>query len=62
VEPPWDWYDQMNAKQVIARLSSASTAELAAVELYESGNRGRQTILNAVERELRGANGRSSRS
>jgi hypothetical protein len=62
VEPPWEGYEQMNAKQVIARLGSASTAELAAVQLYEGGNRGRRTILNAVQRELRGANGRSSQS
>jgi hypothetical protein len=52
----------MNAKRVIARLGSASTAELAAVQLYESGTRGRQTILNAVDRELRSTNGSGSRS
>ena len=30
---------------------------LPAVQLYESGNRGRQTILTAVARELQSANG-----
>lgn len=62
VDAPWDGYNQMNVKQVIARLGSASTAVLAAVQLYEGSHRGRQTILNAVERELRSANGTGSRS
>lgn len=57
VEEPWPGYRGMNAKQVIARLAGASTAELAAVQLYESGNRCRSTILAAVEREMRSANG-----
>ena len=51
----------MGAKEVIARLGGADAAELAAVELYEASTRGRQTILNAVERELRRANGSGSR-
>jgi hypothetical protein len=61
VEPPWDGYERMTAKQVMSRLASASSAELAAVQLYELSHRGRQTIVNAVERELRKANGRGSR-
>lgn len=60
VEPPWDGYGKMNAKQVLSRLASASPAELAAVELYEGSHRRRQTILNAVDRELRHANGSGS--
>jgi hypothetical protein len=62
VDEPWDGYTQMNAKDVIARLTVASPAELAAVQLYESGNRGRQTILAAARRALRSANGSGSRS
>jgi hypothetical protein len=62
VEEPWDGYGEMNAKQVLARLGSATPAELAAVQLYEGSHRRRQTILNAVQRELRNANGRSSSS
>jgi hypothetical protein len=62
VEPPWDGYEALNAKEVISRLASASAAELAAVQLYESGRRRRQTILNAVQRELRGRNGSGSPS
>jgi hypothetical protein len=62
VDPPWDDYERMNARQVISRIASADPAKLAAVQLYEGSNRRRQTILNAVERELRTANGRGSRT
>ena len=62
IERPWDGYDEMNAKQVISRFASASSAELAAVQLYEGGTRRRQTVLNAVQRELRSRNGRRSPS
>lgn len=61
VDPPWNGYERMNAKQIIGRLNGADAAELAAVELYELTNRRRQTILNAVERELRRVNGSGSR-
>jgi hypothetical protein len=50
----------MSAKQVISRLADATPAELAAVSLYESGNRSRQTVLEAVQRQLRAANGGGS--
>ena len=62
IDEPWDGYGQMNAKDVIARLTVASPAELAAVQLYEGGNRGRQTILAAAQRALRSANGSGARS
>ena len=62
VEPPWDGYEQMNAKQVIARFATADPAQLAAVQLYEVRHRHRQTVLNAVERELRNASGSGSRT
>jgi hypothetical protein len=62
VEEPWEGYAQMNAKEIIARLNGATRAALASVQLYESSHRHRQTILNAARRELRSANGRSSRS
>ena len=62
IEAPWDGYEDMNVKQIVARLSSATAAELGAVQLYERSHRGRQTILNAVKRELRSPNGRSSGS
>ena len=59
VDEPWDGYESMNAKDIIARLARCDSAELAAVALYERGHRGRHTVLAAVERELR-ANGATS--
>jgi hypothetical protein len=47
----------MTAREVIARLADATSAELAAVALYESGNRSRQTVLEAVQRHMRAADG-----
>lgn len=60
VHEPWEGYATCNAREVIARLSAASVAELAAVQMYETGHRGRQTILAAVDREMRSANGSGS--
>jgi hypothetical protein len=53
VLPPWDGYAQMNARQIIARAGQASPAELAAVRLYEARHRSRQTVLAAVDRQLK---------
>ena len=60
VDEPWDGYESMNAKDIIARLPRCNAAQLAAVTLYERGHRARHTVLAAVERELR-ANGAASR-
>ena len=60
VDEPWDGYESMKAKDVIARLAGSSAAELAAVALYERAHRARDTVLAAVERELR-ANGAAAR-
>jgi hypothetical protein len=57
VDEPWAGYARMSARDVIARLADATPAELAAVSLYETGNRSRQTVLEAVQRQLRTANG-----
>jgi hypothetical protein len=57
VQEPWEGYARMSAREVIARLADATPAELAAVSLYETGNRSRQTVLEAVQRQLRTANG-----
>jgi len=54
---PWSGYDRMNARDVIDRARNASPAELAAVRLYESRHRSRQTVLAAVDRQLELANG-----
>ncbi|MBV9425431.1 MAG: hypothetical protein JOZ98_21155 [Solirubrobacterales bacterium] len=60
VDEPWTGYSRLSAKEIIDRLSSATAAELAAIELYESGNRGRATVLAAAERELKIKSGRGS--
>ncbi len=60
VEEPWDGYSEMTAREVASRLAGSTPAALAAVQLYESTHRRRQTILNAVERELRTSNGRGA--
>jgi hypothetical protein len=60
VREPWKGYERMRANAVIQRLADAGPAELAAVQLYESANRGRQTVLAAVERELRTATDQGS--
>ncbi len=52
VEEPWKGYSKLNANDVVARLSVASQAELAAVTLYESTHQARPTVLSAVERQL----------
>ena len=60
IAEPWEDYDHMTAKNIAARLRSCSAAELAVVELYESANRNRETVLAAVKRELKtaGSDGR----
>jgi hypothetical protein len=53
VQEPWAGYGQMKARDVIDRARLASVAELAAIELYEARHRARQTVLAAVERQLK---------
>ena len=53
VQEPWAGYGQMNARDVIDRARLASVAELAAIDLYEARHRARQTVLAAVERQLK---------
>ncbi|MGZ4232400.1 MAG: hypothetical protein ACXVVQ_13370 [Solirubrobacteraceae bacterium] len=60
VGEPWPEYSRMTAKQVIERLADATPAELAAVQLYESINRDRQTVRAAAERNLKSKTGRGS--
>jgi hypothetical protein len=54
---PWNGYAHMSARDVIARARQASPAELAAVRLYESRHRSRQTVLAAVDRQLKLSSG-----
>jgi hypothetical protein len=50
VDEPWSGYGQMNAADIRDRVVSADAAELAVVQLYESGHRKRRSVLEAVER------------
>ena len=50
---PWAGYGRMNARDVIDRREARAVAELAAIELYETRHRARQTVLAAVERQLK---------
>jgi hypothetical protein len=54
---PWKDYARMGARDVIVRARSATPAELAAVRLYEASHRSRQTVLDAVDRQLKRLNG-----
>jgi hypothetical protein len=45
-------YDSLAASQVVPRLATLSSSELAAVGAYEKANRRRQTILNRVAQLL----------
>jgi hypothetical protein len=53
VMEPWNGYARMNARDVIERARASSPAELAAVRLYEARHRSRQTVLAAVDRQLK---------
>jgi type IV secretory pathway VirB10-like protein len=53
VHEPWKGYADMNAHEVIHRLSGASPEEAAVVELYERQHGTRKTVLAAAERRLR---------
>jgi hypothetical protein len=53
IAEPWDGYRELRAADVIDRVRGASPEELAAVELYELTSRKRQTVIAAVQRELR---------
>jgi hypothetical protein len=57
VAEPWNGYGRLSAKDVVARARSADRAELAAVRLYEARHRSRQTVLAAVDRQLKLSNG-----
>lgn len=50
VDEPWDGYRKMRVADIRDRVQVADPAELAVVQLYESMNRGRASILDAVER------------
>lgn len=54
VDEPWEGYDAMRVPEVRSRLTDADPALLAAVRLYESTHKGRRSVLDAVDRRLKG--------
>ena len=44
---PFEGYDDLNVKQVVARLSKLSPEEISAVCVYEKANKARKTVLSA---------------
>jgi hypothetical protein len=52
VEEPWEGYDRMTAEEISAELANASREAGAAVQLYETVENGRDSVLEAAERRL----------
>jgi len=50
--PPFDGYDGLTVRQVLARLDALAPGELRALEDYEHRHANRKTILDAIERAL----------
>lgn len=53
VNEPWPGYAQMRVGELKERVATASSAELAAVELYEASHRARKSVLDAVAARAR---------
>jgi hypothetical protein len=54
IDAPWEGYDRMTAGEIRDRLAAATTAEAAAVELYESTHKKRRSVIDAAARGVRG--------
>ena len=52
VSEPWDGYAAMTARDIEQRLQSATTEEVAVVQLYEQTHKARQSVLRAAERRM----------
>jgi hypothetical protein len=61
VAEPWEGYRKMKAADVVDRLATADSAQLAVVQLYESQGRARKTVLAAVERRLKAVSSPANR-
>lgn len=55
VDEPWAGYRHLKARDVIARLTTASREELAAVELFELAGANRKSVVVAAQRGLKKA-------
>jgi hypothetical protein len=61
VDEPWEGYRSMKAADVIGRIEGATREEIAVVQLFETMNRRRSSVLAAAERELKAASAPGSR-
>ncbi len=52
IAEPWTGYRELHADEVIALASESDPGTLAAIQLYESSHKSRQSVLEAVERQL----------
>ncbi|MFZ1995867.1 MAG: hypothetical protein WAU75_17275, partial [Solirubrobacteraceae bacterium] len=52
---PWRGYRHLKARDVIARLTTATREELAAVELFELAHANRKSVVAAARRALKKA-------
>jgi hypothetical protein len=55
IAEPWPGYRSLKARDVVARLPSASREELAAVELFERAGANRKSVVVAAQRALKKA-------
>jgi hypothetical protein len=58
VREPWPGYRSLKARDVVARLASATREELAAIELYELAHANRKSVVVAAQRALKQASPR----
>src|SRR5688572_14272738 len=52
---PIDGYDELTVEEVSARLDALSTEELREVRDYEERNKNRETVLEQLDRKIRGS-------
>ncbi len=55
IREPWPGYRSLKARDVVARLPSATREELAAVELFELAHANRKSVVVAAQRALKKA-------
>lgn len=55
VDEPWEGYRHLKARDIVARLTTATREELATVELYELAHANRKSVVEAAQRALKRA-------
>lgn len=57
IDEPWEGYDELNKRQVVAALEDATPAMLAVARLYEVAHRDRAAVIDEIDRRLSAASG-----